>query len=581
MLLGGAAFVFVALALAIRHAPSYFIFQTGDMGDYVNTANVFRQGGPLTAAQPQGFTVFLSGTNLLLGEANTVAGVPALGAALLLGAIAFTRALRLHVVAALGLALIVLVHPLTVWFSLFPVSESLSAVLLLALFYFVVRMRAVRSVTYAVIAGLVAGSLLLVRGEAILLAPILVLVLLASVAADDARTARVQRTFTWVALVALVASWAYDVTYAHNYFRRQLGSLLPDFAGNFAEDARLVHFSVPLVLTAALALGAVVGLAWLVERFARPRVCGRPVVFWRCAYGAVIALATVAGLAFSLHGLKNAWLRWGAVLLVLVVIGAVAVVARPGRYLDPVSSLLVLTVIAVFAVLFARRMANPLVHSYYLYYDRYLYCEVLPAGLPLAAVGIQVIADACLRAPRRIARVAVAAFVAIIVVGLVPQMRETRRVTEHRLFGDAYQAVQRLDELTSTHGRPGDVVYSGSATQFPSWFYPNTYRAFALPLRQSFDRTVFGIPTSATVPDQVYTPDAARRLLQRKHASSGYLVQLQSPDGERLPDDGDTKWVGSVAYTSPQLFQYPVGPAAPWTFAHLRFDVYALNDKNP
>ena len=54
--------------------------------------------------QPQGFTLFLRETNLLLGRANTVAGLPALGAILLLGAIAFARALRLHVVAALGVA---------------------------------------------------------------------------------------------------------------------------------------------------------------------------------------------------------------------------------------------------------------------------------------------------------------------------------------------------------------------------------------------------------------------------------------------------------------------------------------------
>ena len=37
--------------------------------------------------------------------------------------IAFARNLGLHVAAALGLGFIVLVHPVTVWFSLFPVSE--------------------------------------------------------------------------------------------------------------------------------------------------------------------------------------------------------------------------------------------------------------------------------------------------------------------------------------------------------------------------------------------------------------------------------------------------------------------------
>src|SRR4051794_18983022 len=184
-LIGLGALVFVLVALRIRHAPSYFIFQTGDMGGYVNTANILRRSGGPYGTQPQGFTLFLRETNLLLGRANTVAGLPALGAALLLGAVAFERALRLHIVAAIGIAVILLVHPVAVWFSLFPVSEALFAVLLLALLYFVLLTRATGSTAYAVIAGLVVGSLLLVRGEAVLFAPILTLLLLASIAVDD------------------------------------------------------------------------------------------------------------------------------------------------------------------------------------------------------------------------------------------------------------------------------------------------------------------------------------------------------------------------------------------------------------
>ena len=124
-LIGLGALVFVLVALRIRHAPSYFIFQTGDMGGYVNTANILRRSGGPYGTQPQGFTLFLRETNLVLGRANTVAGLPALGAALLLGAVAFARRLRLHIVAAIGIAVILLAHPVAVWFSLFPVSEAL------------------------------------------------------------------------------------------------------------------------------------------------------------------------------------------------------------------------------------------------------------------------------------------------------------------------------------------------------------------------------------------------------------------------------------------------------------------------
>jgi hypothetical protein len=124
-------------------------------------------------------------------------------------------------------------------------------------------------------------------------------------------------------------------------------------------------------------------------------------------------------------------------------------------------------------------------------------------------------------------------------------------------------------------------VYSGSATRPPDWFYPNTYRAFALPLRQSFDREVYGIPLSAVEQDRLYTPRQARARLRRSNTSSGYLVQLRTPDEQRLPDDDHTRLVGTVAYTNPWLAQFPVGPAAPWKFAHVDLDVYALTDETP
>src|SRR5690242_13208454 len=66
VLIGLGALAFVVVALVIRRAPSYFIFQTGDMGGYVNTANILRRAGGPYGTQPQGFTLFLRETNLVL-----------------------------------------------------------------------------------------------------------------------------------------------------------------------------------------------------------------------------------------------------------------------------------------------------------------------------------------------------------------------------------------------------------------------------------------------------------------------------------------------------------------------------------
>ena len=95
--IGIATLALIVVALWIRKSPSYFIFQTGDMGGYVNSANILRHADAPFGVQPHGFTLFLRETNLLLGRANTVAGLPALGAILVLGAIAFARRLGVHV----------------------------------------------------------------------------------------------------------------------------------------------------------------------------------------------------------------------------------------------------------------------------------------------------------------------------------------------------------------------------------------------------------------------------------------------------------------------------------------------------
>src|SRR5262249_179602 len=152
---------------------------------------------------------------------------------------------------------------------------------------------------------------------------------------------------------------------------------------------------------------------------------------------------------------------------------------------------------------------------YYLYFDRYLFSEVLPAALPLAAIGIQVALDGCRRfVSERAARIAVPVIIVVIVVALVPQIHETQRVTKYRLLGHSYDALHRFDELTRSNGTPGPVVYSGARTKPRQWFYPNTYRAFALPLRQSFDRDVFGIPNEALGKDDVYSPETALAVLR-------------------------------------------------------------------
>ena len=511
--------VLVGVALVLRQGPSYFIFETGDMGEYVNAANILAHTGKLSASFPHGFTVFLGGTSLLFGQAHTVAAVPALGVGLVLGAFAYSRAIGLHVVAALGIAALVVAHPVTVWFSLFPVSEALYAVLLIAALYFVVQARANRSYGHAVLGGLIVGLMLIVRGNALLLAPIVVLVFFASAAIDDERTMRVQRAFTVVALLALSASYAYDLHYPRTYFvQTQLKGMVPHSLFKVANRAKLFDVSIPLVLTVAAGLAAVLGATVLITRFVRPRVVDRPETFWRVAYGVLVG-GTFVALIFMHHGgLVDATLRWGPVLVLLTLAGLAGVLVRPGKYLDGANGWLLLLVTCSYTLLFAARVKVSMPHAYYLYYDRYLFSEVLPAALVFAAIGLHLIVEGFERSTalearqRTAARLAGAALCVIAAVAFVPNLKETHRITRYPLFGDAYQALDRLDTLTRTEGN-GAIVYSAPPTPPPGWFFQNTYRAFALPLGLTFGRAVVGMPSNPFAKDVQFDPASARARL--------------------------------------------------------------------
>jgi len=261
----------VAGALLLRRYPSYFAFRVGDMGGYVNGANQIAAGKSVDNLPP-GFTVFMAGTSALLGKARTVSGLPALGVVLLLGTIALGKLIGLRTAAVAVVGVIVVVHPITIWFSLFPVSEVLYAVLLITALYFIVRARAECSHAYGVISGLVIGLMLLVRINAMLLAPILMLMLLASAAADRDAVYRVQRSLTIVALLALSVAYAYDVHFVNDYMLRQLrGKLIPGFAFRAASRWNLFDVSIVLVVTVA----SMFALALLAAHFVRAYVALR------------------------------------------------------------------------------------------------------------------------------------------------------------------------------------------------------------------------------------------------------------------------------------------------------------------
>src|SRR5262249_6879211 len=131
----------------------------------------------------------------------------------------------------------------------------------------------------------------------------------------------------------------------------------------------------------------------LVRRFLAPlveRVAER--VLQAAVIAAVVALAIV--LTFiQRDGLVDALQRWGVVLVVPAIAGIVLLAWKPERYLDHLSALFVVALVATFTVLFAHRLPTARSAPYYLYWDRYLFSEVLPLALIFVAIGFDGVLD--------------------------------------------------------------------------------------------------------------------------------------------------------------------------------------------
>jgi hypothetical protein len=194
-------------------------------------------------------------------------------------------------------------------------------------------------------------------------------------------------------------------------------------------------------------------------------------------------------------------------------------------------------------------------HHYLFYTDRYLFSEVLPLALVFVAVAIHAAASALAGVQTRkpgARAVAVAALV-LVIVGLVPPIAETWKITRQRLYGDAYGKMAEVVELAGD-GKNGPIVYSGTKTRPAGFFFGNTYRVFAVPLGESFKGVkLVGVTAKNNLPDPEFDPASARAALAEAGESHGYLVDLRD-DGARLfPDDEHTRYLGTVAYDIPNI----------------------------
>ncbi|MCU1375699.1 MAG: hypothetical protein JWO68_2985 [Actinomycetia bacterium] len=576
------AATFVAGA-ALRTKAAYFIYDIGDFGEYVNRGNVLADHGSFTQWFTQGFSVLLALSHVVLGEAHEVDVMGFLGLLVMAVALAIATRLGATPLARVVLAVVFAIGVVPTWFSNFPASETPYALMELALVLFLVTAVQTRHRPTAVVGGVVfAFLLMLMRGNAVLLLPVLVAVLVVSAPFVGREAFRVLAAFTASATAGLYAGFVYNARYNHPYFIDfQMPQFLPDKVWHRFADVGEV--------TPALWKGAVLAVAMAVLLLAARAVNGRLATrgddpWVSRARAAVLPLALLVGvlaLAWPLDagGLLEGLGHYDGAVQALIVVGAVgAFVAFAGRLDDHVRIAVVFLVLVAeaFALLHAYRFPHPRYAPFFLYWDRYLWSDFFPAAMILGALGIGLIEIGWRRlgAPR----VLTGAVAAVVAVAGVASLWSAGTVSrQHRFMGDAYGTLAQVDQLTG--GLP--IVYSGVLGEdVPKELnHPNTFRLFAQPLAETFGRKVYGIDhLSATGPDPRPTMAKLVEGMRTEGLTKVAFVEVLSPSRLPLvtaePEPAlSIRTLGTVRIDIPMLNRPKWRQPKHWRFARFRLAV--------
>lgn len=568
-LAGGAMTVIVGGAVLLRTDPIYFIYQTADFGEYVNRANRIAAGGSFGEWFLDLFPATLAVPSLIFGSIHTVDAMPLLGLLLIAGIAAISDRLGFSTWVTAAVAFVGAFHILPVWYSEFPASETLSAVLLVGMLLVLVTAITDRSTPAAIAAGSFGFFLTVARVNAVLLVPVVLVAAIAALMLMDKRGAKTTTTFIGAFFVASTAGFLYDIHFSFPYFvDYQLGLFFPDSVVRAVTALRNPGTAALFAIAAGLVTWALIVLSrWIAarENFAQWLSAILPLA----ALSILAAFIAVRAISGDYSSPAGKILILGPVLTGLTIAGIVIGtldVSRPRPERWVVYWIAALGVIA-FAGLQSIRLdlPNTDVAPYYLYWQRYYMSEVFPLALLLALRPIERLMNWVAAAtPRgwwqRIAPIVVA--VGIMLIIGIEAIGPNLAVASGTMFERSYESIAELDTMTSD---PEDapIVYIGS-NEFPEgWFWPNTARLVALPLHETFGRDVVGNRRPQD-PDLQPTAEELADLLSSSGVDRVFVITDPQavPDGSILASKGwDTRWVGSVDITIERL---------PW-----------VRDKNP
>lgn len=544
-------------ALWLRSDPIYFVYQVADFGEYVNRGNVIADGGPFGGWFVNGFPLMMGESHLLLGEASTTDVMPFLGLLVGVGVLAVLRVANVSrlVIAAAAVPLAFHVH--AVWFSQFPASETLYAVLLVFTVLFAATALVGHDRATAILAGSFGFLLVVTRGNGLVYLAVVGLgLVLAPVFTDRGRASLLRIHFAALG-GALWVGTLYDARFNPRYFlHKQAAPRLPGpLADLFVRlDEPVVAVGFTVVVAVGLVAAAVVG-AWVGRRLGGDGPLGAA----RLGTLAVVVGAVVAAhlVVISPQTYLPRYETLGVLLWASVVLAVAVWLWRRRDDLDGVTRFVVtwpLVTGLTMATFQASRMRKSMTVDapWFLYWDRYFFSEAFPLVLLAGAAAAGVVLGAARRSARPWTLPAVAlAGVALLGVGTLDMVAPTRHATREAMFDGAYEELAAIDALMP---EPLPIVYDGLGVKPEGYFWSNSSRVLADPLTQTFEHRVLNL-VGAVAPDPKPSDEEIRALLADVGSTDGYVLQVTGPDGFR--DVGgpelDAQVVGELTLTFERL----------------------------
>jgi hypothetical protein len=576
------------VALLLRIHDVNFLPWVGDMGAYVNWSNEFVRTGELSATWPPIYSSFLSLSTAIFGTSGTASGIAITGIVLIAVMARVLNQLVVNRWIVLGLAGAVTFNIHAIWYSTFPSSESLNApMFLIWVSMLIVTVRSSRAQLPAA-AGLtfiVMLHLCLLRGSvSFLLVPALLLAIAAiTIPAWRSWGPRIWIFFVASLIAAEVGVW-YGVSVIPRYFvDTQLRMLAPGSIFAWGKDIGLFSPG-PLLLAVLIAMTAAASLGL---RFARrhpeaPRN-SRNRVTAVLSIAAAIALAGV--LIFALLVGSNIWaIFWrSGIWIALIPILTLTIVSRRTTVREDVPVLFLLMSTSLMLIAFhSFRVGNDRIHAFFLYWDRYLYSEVIPAMLVMSGVGLSALASwAASRWTLPTSRATMFAPVGItalaIAIVTAPHAEAVSRIASDTYMAGAYEFTREL----STDVAESDAVFWGATSPdaAPGFFFPNTWMAFAVPLERTFGLNIPNVDQGNDnfSPDDVITENELDAALESSDIV--YVFETQTEIGEPLNERVSSDLsVTSISDRTSNISLLPQGPGlAPWSHANIRVITWTVS----